>query len=206
MKATTRFGLVAMLLPTSALALLGCGTSGAGDKPRSPKAQLQRHREAPRATQRQPVAPDLAPRASSRRPASAAVSPEDRYVNRLALITNQLQQSHANAEVLAAIKTPGVSAYQATAHTLTSYVPRVDAEIKQSERIGAPSRCRALRSTLIQTELESRRMFVRAIPLLRHQRRTQLTSVVLQDEVVVTGSLQHLHADLTANRSPRHPC
>lgn len=206
MNATARFGLVAMLLPAIAIAILGCGTSGEGGEAHSAKAQLKRPRQTPRAIQRQPVAPDLGRRASSRPPASAATSPEDRYINSLALITNQLQQSHANAEVLAAIKTPGVSGYQTTANTLSNYVPRVDAEIKRSERISAPRRCRALRSTVIQTELESRRMFVRAIPLLRRERRTQLTSVVLQGEVVVTGSLQHLHADLTANRSARHPC
>jgi hypothetical protein len=208
MGAPARSAQFAAIVVVTFCTLTGCGSSGEGGDHSSAAEisdQSQPHRSV---TERTPTRDK--PHPAVQRPGleshPASPSPEDRFLNRLAVIANAVQRSRANAGVLAAIRTPGVASYPRTAGYLSGYLPRLDAYIRQTEGLNPPPRCRPVRSTMIRMETGTRRMFVRAIPLLRDKRRTQLSGVVLAGDVIITGSLQHLRAKLGADRSPRHPC
>lgn len=196
MSATERFAQSALILLGAGAALLGCGASGERGAARTNSVgTLARPEAAERPTEgaQQSRRPRPNPTPSARPPAA---SPDARFARRLSLITDDLQNSQASSDVLAAIKAPGVGAYRRTAAALAGFLPKLDAYFGQTRQLDPPPRCSAARSALIRVELDTRSMFVHAIPLLRASRRAQLSGEILREEVTLTASLQHLHSEL----------
>lgn len=196
MSATERFAQSALILLGAGAALLGCGASGDSGAARTSSVGIlarpeaaKRPAEGAQQSQRPPN-----PTPSARPPAASLNS---RFARRLSLITDDLQNSQASSDVLAALKAPGVGAYRRTAAALASYLPKLDAYFGQTRKLDPPPRCSAARSALIRVELDTRSMFVQAIPLLRETRRVQLSGEILREEVALTASLQRLHSDLS---------